>query len=98
MTGLELPLLEYSTRDEGCAIIGGYVYRGRGLPWLLNAYIYGDYCSGKIWGLRYDGHRMTEQALLVDSGLSITSFGQDLDRNLYILSRNAGIYRLAPAR
>ena len=41
---------------------------------------------------------MTEQALLVDSGLSITSFGQDLDRNLYILSRNAGIYRLAPAR
>ncbi|MFQ5933715.1 MAG: glucose dehydrogenase, partial [Dehalococcoidia bacterium] len=64
---------------------------------LLGAYIYGDFCSGKIWGLRYDGENVTEQMLLVDSDLSITSFGQDMAGNLYVLSRNEGIYHLVPA-
>ena len=75
---------------------GGYVYRGHGLPSLLGAYVYGDFCSGRIWGLRYDGGSVTEQMLLVDSGLFVTSFGQDRNGNLYILSRNQGIYRLVP--
>ena len=94
-TGLELPLWEYDHSD-GCSITGGYVYRGRGTPSLLGAYVYGDYCSGKIWGLRYDGNIVTEQMLLIDSEVLITSFGQDLARNLYILSRSEGIYYLAP--
>ena len=50
----------------------------------------------KIWGLRYDGQSVTEQMLLNDSSLSISSFGTDLARNLYILSR-VGIYRLVAA-
>lgn len=91
--GLELPLWEYS-HAEGCSITGGYVYRGRGLPSLLGAYVYGDFCTGKIWGLRSDGDYVTEHMLLIDSTLSITSFGQDLVGNLYILSQNQGIYRL----
>ncbi len=95
-TGLELPLWEYSLSLGNCSVIGGYVYRGRGVPSLLGAYMYGDFCSGKIWGLRYDGEFVTEQMLLVDSSLFITSFGQDLAGNLYILSRNEGIYRLVP--
>ena len=96
--GRELPLWEYG-HSEGCAVIGGYVYRGRDTPALRGAYIYGDFCTGKIWGLWYDGESVTEQTLLVDSDLTITSFGQDLDRNLYILSSepNSGIYRLVPA-
>ena len=73
---------------------GGYVYRGRDWPSLLGAYVYGDYCSGRIWGIRYDGGVVTEQALLVNIDLFIASFGQDRDGNLYILSRNQGIYRL----
>ena len=96
-TGLKAPLWEYG-RADGCSITGGYVYRGRGMPWLLGAYVYGDFCSGKIWGLRYEGGSVTEQMLLVDTDLSITSFGQDLARNLYILSRNEGIYQLVPAQ
>ena len=95
-TGLELPLWEYSRSAGNCAVTGGYVYRGRGTPWLLGAYVYGDYCSGRIWGLRSDGESVTEQMLLVDSDLLITSFGRDLSGNLYILSRRDGIYRLAP--
>ena len=95
--GLELPLVEYSLSAGNCSAIGGYVYRGRGIPSLLGAYVYGDFCSGNIWGLRYDGELVTEQMLLVDSDLLVTSFGQDLARNLYILSRNDGIYHLVTA-
>ena len=93
--GLQLPLAEYSSA-QGCSVIGGFVYRGDGLPALAGAYVYGDFCSGKIWGLRYDAGSVSEQKLLADSGLRITSFGVDLAGNIYILSRNSGIYRLVP--
>ena len=96
-TGLQLPLWEYPLTGRNCSVIGGYVFRGRGMPSLLGAYVYADFCSGKIWGLRYDGASVGEQMLLVDSDLFITSFGQDLALNLYVLSRDEGIYRLVPA-
>ena len=95
-SGLALPVMSYS-HDEGCSITGGYVYRGSALPSLQGAYVYGDFCSGKIWGLRYDGHSVTEHKLLVDSDLRITSFGVDLAGNLYVLSLNDGIHILVPA-
>ena len=81
-------------RQNGCSVTGGYVYRGKSLPSLAGAYVFGDFCSGKIWSLRYDGESATESLLLVESGLNITPFGQDLARKIYILSRNAGIYHL----
>ena len=46
----ELPVWVYG-RDEGCSISGGVVYRGDGIPGLAGAYVFGDYCSGQIWGL-----------------------------------------------
>ena len=95
-TGLERPIAEYDHSD-GCSVTGGYVYRGRGMPALLGAYVYADFCSGKIWGLRYDGESVTEHMLLDDSPLSISSFGQDLAHNSYVLSWNSGIYRLVPS-
>ncbi len=94
-TGLQLPAAEYSTW-EGCSVTGGYVYRGTGLPSLFGAYVFGDFCSGKIWGIRYDGQSVTESMLLVDSDLQITSFGVDRAGNLYVVSRNQGVYRFAP--
>ena len=94
-TNLELPVAEYD-HTEGCSITGGYVYRGDEIPWLLGTYVYGDYCSGKIWGLRYDGDSIIEHSMLLDSNLSITSFGQGLNGKLYVLSRNSGIYRILP--
>ena len=92
--GLELPLAEYG-RDAGCSVTGGYVYRGNSLPSLIGAYVFGDFCSGSIWGMRYDGTSVTNSLLLAKSGLNITSFGQDLTGEIYVLSRNAGIYRLS---
>ena len=96
-TGLELPVAEYSRTGGNCSVTGGYVFRGSGMPSLLGAYIYGDFCSGKVWALRYDGHLVTEQMLLAESGENISSFGQDLDNNLYVLSYGDGkVYSLTP--
>jgi glucose/arabinose dehydrogenase len=92
-SGLTLPVFEYD-HSQGCSITGGYVYRGDRIPSLQGSYVYGDYCSGKIWALTYDGGAVTENILLVDTGLSITSFGEDPAGNLYILDRQGGIYTL----
>jgi glucose/arabinose dehydrogenase len=92
-SGLTLPIVEYD-HSEGCSVTGGYVYRGDQIPSLQGYYIYGDYCSGNIWALVYDGSVVTDNVLLVDSDLSITSFGEDLAGNLYILDRQGGIYTL----
>ncbi len=48
------PIWEYGHSPE-CSITGGYVYRGPSVPELEGKYIYGDYCSSKIWSLEYDG-------------------------------------------
>lgn len=95
-SGLTLPIHEYD-HSFGCSITGGYVYRGEQIPSLVGYYIYGDFCSGNIWALAYDGKIVTENRLVAESGLRITSFGQDLNGNLYILDRQGGgIYALAP--
>ena len=70
------------------------MYRGDSLPSLAGAYVFGDFCSGSIWGMRYDGTSVTDSLLLAESRLNITSFGQDLTGEIYVLSRNDGIYRL----
>ena len=92
-SGLTLPLVDYD-HSQGCSVTGGYVYRGDQVASLQGYYIYGDYCSGNIWALAYNGSVVTENILLVDSGLSITSFGEDPAGNLYILDRQGGIYTM----
>ena len=94
-SGLELPVTEYGRR-RGCSVSGGYVYRGSRIESLRGAYVYGDFCSGKIWAIRHDGTRVTEQLELVDSRLQISSFGEDQSGELLILSFDEKIYRLAP--
>ena len=92
-TGLEIPVAEYG-REDGCSVTGGYVYRGSSLPSLYGAYVYGDYCSGRIWALRHDGDEVTEHMQIVDSGLRIPSFAEDAAGELYVLSFDGTIYRL----
>jgi glucose/arabinose dehydrogenase len=95
-SGLTLPVVEYD-HTQGCSVTGGYVYRGDQIASLQGYYIYGDYCSGNIWALAYNGSFVTENILLAESELSITSFGEDLAGNLYILDRQGGIYTLVQA-
>jgi glucose/arabinose dehydrogenase len=90
--GLELPIWNYS-RDMGYSVIGGFVYHGSALPSLIGAYVYGDYGSGRIWALRYNGVT-AENTLLVDSGLNIASFGVDQNSELYFTAYDGKIYEL----
>ena len=90
--GLELPVAEYG-RDGGCSVTGGYVYRGSRQPALYGAYLYADFCSGKIWALRHDGAAVTEQMLIADTGLSISSFGEDASGEVYVLTFEGAVYR-----
>ena len=92
--GMTPPVWEYSLDGEPCSVIGGYVYRGSAIPWLKGAYVYGDFCSGRVFGLRYVDGEVVEHRQLVDTGLRIMSFAQDNDGELYLLSQKSGIYRL----
>jgi glucose/arabinose dehydrogenase len=91
------PIWEYSSSSGNeCSITGGYVYRGLNVPELEGKYIYGDYCSNKIWALTYDGiNPPTNQLLLTASG-GLTSFGVDQNQELYLTSFNGNIYRFTP--
>lgn len=96
---VEPPVVEFG-HDQGCAVIGGYVYRGGEIPALVGGYVYGDFCTGKIWALWYEDGAITDHQLLVDTDLLITSFGQDRAGNLYVLASPDSafpypIYRLA---
>ena len=93
--GMTPPVWEYSLDGKPCSVIGGYVYRGSAIPWLHGAYVYGDFCSGRVFGLRYADGQVTEHRQLADTGRRIMSFGQDNHGELYLLSQESGIYRLA---
>jgi glucose/arabinose dehydrogenase len=78
------PVVDYP-RDQGISITGGFVYRGKQMPGLIGAYIYGDYASGRIWALRCDGGKVTaHREIYSDKARYISSFGEDADGELYI--------------
>ena len=88
------PVWEYSLDGEPCSVIGGYVYRGTAIPWLNGVYVYGDFCSGQVFGLRYVDGTAIEHKQLIDTDLRIMSFAQGVNGEIYLLSQKSGIYRL----
>jgi glucose/arabinose dehydrogenase len=94
-TGLVFPVTEYD-HSQGCSVTGGYVYRGKADPRMQGVYFYGDYCSGKIWGLRHEGKKW-RNALLLESPHAISSFGEDEAGNLYVTDHRRGtVLELVP--
>ena len=92
--GLTLPVAEYDHGAGDCSVTGGYVYRGSS-PALRGTYLYGDFCSGRIWGLRHNGVAW-ENRLLLDSTLQISTFGEDEGGELYVADYAAGaIFRIS---
>jgi glucose/arabinose dehydrogenase len=91
--GLIDPIAEYD-HDQGCSVTGGYVYRGAAFASLQGLYIFGDYCSGTIWSLQRDASGAWQQRTLLDSELSISSFGEDADGELYVIDLGGEIYRV----
>jgi hypothetical protein len=87
------PVAEYP-HDQGCSVTGGYVYRGTAFPSLAGIYIFGDYCSGTIWSLHRDAGGAWDQRKLLDSRLSISSFGEDEAGELYVLDLGGTLYHV----
>jgi glucose/arabinose dehydrogenase len=93
---LTLPAIEYP-RGDGCSATGGYVYRGRKWSSLYGDYVYGDWCTGRIWRATQRDGRWTSKEL-ADTDLAIVSFGEDDEGELYVVDYNGAVFRLtAPA-
>lgn len=98
-TPILTPVIEHN-HHEFRSITGGYIYHGKRLPELQNAYIYGDYDTGRVWMLRYDGKtkKVTEQRELNDTQLRIVSWGEDQEGEIYAVDHQGGsLHRLKPA-
>ena len=98
--GLTSPVTEYahgSNDSVGCAVTGGYVYRGTAIPGLVGRYIFGDYCTGRTWSIASDAPTGTAPQPLLSTGLNISAFGQDAAGELYLVDLRGTIYRLAAA-
>jgi len=90
------PVFQYD-HSQGCSITGGYVYRGKALPRLVGAYLFGDYCSGLVWALRRGDDEAWQGEVLLETGLNISSFGEDEVGELYLVDHRGAIYQLVAA-
>ncbi|HEX8001199.1 MAG TPA: PQQ-dependent sugar dehydrogenase [Mycobacteriales bacterium] len=98
-SGYVAPVHQYDTHTWGCAVIGGYVYRGAKYSSLLGGvYVFGDYCSGRVWGLGPDSSGRLVGGQLGQFGAQILAFGRDAANELYLLSANGSIYRVGAYR
>jgi len=88
-----VPVAEYGHgQGGGCSVTGGYLYRGTQQPAMLGTYLFGDYCSGTIWTLPVEG---ATPRPLADTGLSISSFGEGEDGEIYLVDLSGGgLYRV----
>jgi glucose/arabinose dehydrogenase len=89
-SGLVLPVAEYD-HTQGCSITGGYVYRGTRYPQMAGVYFFSDFCSGNIWGLRRESSGEWKMALLLNTGVGISSFGEDAAGEIYVVGYRDGI-------
>jgi len=93
---LTLPILVYS-HGVGCSVTGGYRYRGSKNPNLSGVYLYGDFCTGQIWGAQEDGLGGWNTTMLLDTNFSISTFGEDESGEIYfahLSSTNGAIYHV----
>ncbi|OGF04610.1 MAG: hypothetical protein A2W00_02405 [Candidatus Eisenbacteria bacterium RBG_16_71_46] len=97
-SGLWPPTVEYP-HPQGCSITGGFVYRGRDIPALVGHYVFSDYCSGWLRSFRHvDGRAVDLRQWDVGKIGSVSSFGLDGTGELYVLTLQGRVLRLAPAR
>jgi len=89
-TGKILPVAEYGHVSGNCSVSGGYVYRGDLSLELRGVYLYGDFCSGKMWGLSQPSPGAWASAEIVDTAYSISSFGEDESGEVYLTDYAGG--------
>jgi glucose/arabinose dehydrogenase len=86
------PVYEYAT-SEGCAVTGGYVYRGSQIPQLRGAYLFADVCNGRIQALDVRRGEVRRQAEVAEAPQP-ASFGEDDAGELYVLSLAGGLFKI----
>jgi hypothetical protein len=94
--GLTLPVSEYG-RELGCTVIGGYVYRGSAYPALVGAYLFADYCSGRIFAIDSTTTELVPPVEVGSGSGSISGFGEDANGELYVMSLDGGVSRVVAA-
>jgi uncharacterized repeat protein (TIGR03806 family) len=87
------PVAEHH-HSEARSLTGGVVYYGRKLPELRGTYIYGDYSTGRVWGIRHDGDKVLAHRELVDTPFAIAGFAETQDGELLIVDQHSGLHRL----
>ncbi len=93
---ITMPVAEYP-HMIGCSVTGGYVYRGAALPELNGVYLFGDYCNGRTWSLFRDADQRWRVQPFMETGLVISSFGEDENGELLLVDYKGDIYRLIHA-
>jgi glucose/arabinose dehydrogenase len=97
-SGYARPLHEYG-HDLGCAVIGGYVYRGSRYSSLVGGhYVYGDYCSARLWALGRDANGRLVSGELANFGGNILALGRDAAGEIYLMTAAGTLYRVAFAQ
>jgi glucose/arabinose dehydrogenase len=87
------PVAEYS-HEFGCAVTSGYVYRGKQLPEWQGVYLFGDYCSGIVWGLLRTADGTWQQKQLYQNVARISSFGEDEAGEIYLTDLTGNLFQL----
>jgi hypothetical protein len=93
------PILTYGA-DVGCAVIGGYVYRGPSAV-LDGIYLYTDFCTDIIWGARHCEDRGWVTAEILDvresfSTRGFTTFGEGKDARIYVAEHGGSLFEIEP--
>jgi glucose/arabinose dehydrogenase len=91
-----VPPIATFPHSVGCAVTGGYVYRGYQFPALRGVYLYGDYCGGQTWFAWRDGAGAWQVLPFKNTGRQISSFGEDGRGELYLVDYKGYILRLVP--
>jgi len=97
-TNLIQPVHEYATADGNCAVTGGFAYRGSAIPQIAGLYFFSDYCKGGLRSFRLVNGAATDvREWNAGVGGTITSFGEDRNRELYVLSHSGTVGKLVAA-
>ena len=96
--GSTQPLFTYGRDGGACTVIGGYVYRGLRIEELQGAYLFTDYCDGRLRAIRVSGGQTVDERMFDDlEGSELVSFGTDAAGEVYVVSLEGTIFRLDPA-
>lgn len=90
------PFFAYS-HSLGCSVTGGYVYRGDAIADLQATYLFGDFCTGRIWASWRDSSLTWQTIELMKTNMAISSFGEDEAGEVYVIDYAGTLYRFEPA-